>query len=236
MPPSDTRHVLQVDRLAKRYGDTPVFANVTLSVAPGEFVAIVGESGVGKSTLLNCMAGLDRWDAGSITLCGHDLAKADDDRRALLRRAHVGFVFQAFHVLPHLDVGQNIALPLMLLGEPAHTHAGRVAEMLEAVGLGGLERRLPQELSGGQLQGVAMARALAHGPALHLADEPTGNLDPDTAHRVMELLVHQTQATGAALVLVTHSEAAAQRAGRVLRLTREGFAPGTSPTHATPSA
>ncbi len=222
---SDATPVLQVQDLAKRYGETPVFEGVSLAVLPGEFVAIVGESGVGKSTLLNCMAGLDRWDAGRITLCGHDLGQASDDQRALLRRAHVGFVFQAFHVLPHPDVGQNVALPLMLLGEPAHTHAARVSEMLEAVGLGGLERRLPQELSGGQLQRVAMARALVHRPALLLADEPTGNLDPDTAHRVMELLVQQTQVTGAALVLVTHSESAAERAGRVLRLTRGGFAP-----------
>ena len=229
---SDTRPVLEVRDLAKRYGDSPVFTDVSLSVSPGEFVAIVGESGVGKSTLLNCMAGLDRWDAGTIELCGYDLGRADDDRRALLRRAHVGFVFQAFHVLPHLDVGQNVALPLMLLGEPANTHADRVAAMLDAVGLGGLERRLPQALSGGQLQRVAMARALVHRPALLLADEPTGNLDPDTAHRVMELLVQRTQLTGAALVLVTHSEAAAQRASRVLRLTREGFVPGTRPTQA----
>ncbi len=216
--------VVSAQGVAKRYGDTTVFDGVSLTVSPGEFVAIVGESGVGKSTLLNCMAGLDHWDAGRITLCGHDLGQAGDDQRALLRRAHVGFVFQAFHVLPHLDVGQNVALPLMLLGAAADTHAARVSEMLAAVGLGGLERRLPQELSGGQLQRVAMARALVHRPALLLADEPTGNLDPDTAYRVMELLVQQTQLTGAALVLVTHSGSAAQRAGRVLRLTRAGFA------------
>mgnify|MGYP000583080963 CR=1 FL=1 len=109
-------NTLTIDQLSKRYGNTAVFSNVTLSVAPGEFVAIVGESGVGKSTLLNCMAGLDSWDNGSVALSGTDLGTLSDDARALLRRQHVGFVFQAFHVLPHLDVAQNVGLPLMLLG------------------------------------------------------------------------------------------------------------------------
>ena len=215
---------LQVSDLAKRYGETTVFERVSLAVAPGEFVAIVGESGVGKSTLLNCLAGLDTWDAGAITLCGHDLGRANDDQRAHLRRAHVGFVFQAFHVLPHLDVAQNIALPLMLLGQPAAERATRVQAMLAAVGLADLGARLPQQLSGGQLQRVAIARALVHRPALLLADEPTGNLDPATASRVLDLLVQQTRETGAALVLVTHSESAARRADRTLHLTAHGFA------------
>jgi putative ABC transport system ATP-binding protein len=210
---------LSVRNLAKRYGDTPVFANVSLQVAPGEFVAIVGESGVGKSTLLNCMAGLDSWDEGSVVLAGRDLATLDGDQRALLRRSQVGFVFQAFHVLPHLDVAQNVGLPLMLLGQPAD---GRVDAMLDAVGLQGLGARLPQELSGGQLQRVAIARALVHRPALLLADEPTGNLDPGTAVKVMDVLISQTRQHGASLVLVTHSEAAAARADRVLLLTSDG--------------
>jgi putative ABC transport system ATP-binding protein len=212
---------LAVRNLAKRYGDTTVFAGVSLDVAAGEFVAIVGESGVGKSTLLNCMAGLDRWDEGTVALDGQDLSLLDDDRRALLRRGKLGFVFQAFHVLPHLDVAQNIALPLMLLGEP---HQERVAQVLDAVGLQGLGSRLPQQLSGGQLQRVAIARALVHRPALLLADEPTGNLDPGTAGKVMDVLVAQTREHGASLVLVTHSEAAAARADRVLFLTSEGVA------------
>ena len=213
---------LSVRNLAKRYGETPVFANVSLDVAPGEFVAIVGESGVGKSTLLNCMAGLDTWDAGAVVLTGEDLAGLDDDQRALLRRRRVGFVFQAFHVLPHLDVAQNVALPLMLLGEP---DSARVSAMLDAVGLNGLGPRLPQQLSGGQLQRVAIARALVHRPALLLADEHTGNLDPKTALKVMDVLLSQTREHGASLVLVTHSEAAAARADRVLLLTSEGVAP-----------
>ena len=213
--------LLRVQNLGKHYGSTPVFANVQFAVAPGEFVAIVGDSGVGKSTLLNCLAGLDTWDTGSITHGTTDLGQLDDTARALWRRAQVGFVFQAFHVLPHLDVAQNVALPLMLLGQ---SDAARVQHMLAAVGLEGLGARLPQQLSGGQLQRVAIARALVHRPALLLADEPTGNLDPTTATRVMDLLLAQTREHGASLVLVTHSDAAAARAERVLRLTAGGIA------------
>jgi len=214
---------LQVSGLNKHYGATAVFSNVSLNVAPGEFVAIVGESGVGKSTLLNCMAGLDSWDSGTVHLQGQDLGALNDDARALLRRRAVGFVFQAFHVLPHLDVAQNVALPLLLLSQP---DAARVQAMLDAVGLRGLEERLPQQLSGGQLQRVAIARALVHRPALLLADEPTGNLDPDTAAMVMEALVAQTRQHGASMVLVTHSVAATARADRVLRLRPDGVFPG----------
>ncbi len=211
---------LHIQNLGKRYGDSVVFSQVSLAVAPGEFVAIVGESGVGKSTLLNCMAGLDSWNEGTVRLHGADLATLTDDQRALLRRQHVGFVFQAFHVLPHLDVAQNVALPLLLLGE-ADDH--RVQAMLDAVGLSGLGARLPQQLSGGQLQRVAIARALVHRPGLLLADEPTGNLDPSTAARVMDALIAQTREHGASLVLVTHSEAAAARADRVLHLSSTGI-------------
>jgi len=209
-----------VEGLAKRYGDTHVFRDVSLQVGRGEFVAIVGESGVGKSTLLNCIAGLDDWQAGRVWLDGHELGTLDEAARARLRRTHVGFVFQAFHVLPHLDVAQNVAVPLLLLGRPDEE---RVEQVLVAVGLGGLARRLPQELSGGQLQRVAIARALVHRPPLLLADEPTGNLDPRTAQQVMDVLVAQTREAGASLVLVTHSHAAAERAGRVVALTAEGM-------------
>ena len=189
-------------------------------MASGEFVAILGESGVGKSTLLNCMAGLDSWDQGSVLLDGLDLGSLNDEQKARLRREKTGFVFQAFHVLPHLDVAQNVALPLLLLGQPDEA---RVQAMLDAVGLSGLGPRLPQQLSGGQLQRVAIARALVHRPSLLLADEPTGNLDPGTAARVMDALISQSRQHGASLVLVTHSDAAARRADRVLRLTAEGL-------------
>ncbi len=211
---------LHLKNLAKHYGTSTVFSHVTLDVAPGEFVAIIGESGVGKSTLLNCMAGLDSWDEGSVTLKGTDLGSLPEDQRALLRRQHVGFVFQAFHVLPHLDVAQNVALPLLLLDQLDNV---RVQAMLDAVGLQGMGARLPQQLSGGQLQRVAIARALVHKPGLLLADEPTGNLDPTTAAKVMDALIAQTREHGASLVLVTHSMAAATRADRVLHLTVDGM-------------
>ncbi len=215
---------LVVDALRKDYDGISVFRNVSLSVAPGEFVAIVGESGVGKSTLLNCMAGLDHWDAGRVTLAGSDIGLMDETERAIFRRGRIGFVFQAFHVLPHLDVAQNVALPLMLLGgRKRHEDRLRVEAMLEAVGLGALGSRLPEQLSGGQLQRVAIARALVHRPVLLLADEPTGNLDPTTAAKVMDAMVGQTRQHGASLVMVTHSTAAAQLADRVLHLSADGI-------------
>ncbi|WP_119154692.1 ABC transporter ATP-binding protein [Caldimonas tepidiphila] len=214
-----TAPLLQVEGLERRYGDTPVFSGVALALAPGEFVALLGESGVGKSTLLNCIAGLDRPDAGRVRILGTELTALDETRQALFRRRHLGFVFQAFHVLPHLSVAQNVALPLTLLGEPDE---GRVARALAEVGLEGLEARLPQQLSGGQLQRVAIARALIHRPALILADEPSGNLDPGTASRVMDALACQVRSYGAGCVMVTHSQAAAARADRVLRLSAQG--------------
>jgi putative ABC transport system ATP-binding protein len=213
--------MLSIESLSKRFGETPVFHRVDLALAGGEFVALLGESGVGKSTLLNCVAGLDTADTGRVLIAGADLAELDDDARARLRRERLGFVFQAFHVLPHLTVAENVSLPLRLLGR--HDPA-RVQAMLEAVGLGSLGARLPAQLSGGQLQRVAIARAVVHAPGLILADEPTGNLDPDTAERVMSLLRSQVQQAGAACLLVTHSAAAAARADRVLRLTTAGIA------------
>ncbi len=211
--------MLKITNLGKRFADTPVFDAVSLHLRAGEFVALLGESGVGKSTLLNCIAGLERPDRGSVQIAGIDLATQDDDGCARLRRQHIGFVFQAFHVLPHLTVAENVGLPLRLLGRPDDA---RVQALLETVGLQGLGARLPAQLSGGQLQRVAIARAVAHAPGLLLADEPTGNLDPTTAERVLSVLQTQVRQTGAACLLVTHSAAAAARADRVLRLTPDG--------------
>jgi len=218
--------MLQLRHLSKSFGDTPVFRDVGFEVARGEFVALVGESGVGKSTLLNCIAGLEQPDSGTLTPDGRDLRTLGEDALARLRRAQLGFVFQAFHVLPHLSVAENVALPLLLLGRPDDA---RVAAVLQAVGLGELGARMPAQLSGGQLQRVAIARAVVHAPALILADEPTGNLDPATAERVLSVLVAQVRDSGAACLLVTHSDAAAMRADRVLRLTAAGVvAPAAS--------
>ena len=166
---------LRVQGLAKHYGSTPVFSGVDFAVQPGEFVAIVGDSGVGKSTLLNCLAGLDTWDSGHILHGSTDLGLLDETQRALWRRTHVGFVFQAFHVLPHLDVAHNVALPLLLLQRP---DPERVAQMLAAVGLGDLGARLPAQLSGGQLQRVAIARALVTAPACCWPTSPPATSTP----------------------------------------------------------
>jgi putative ABC transport system ATP-binding protein len=212
--------MLRVNGLAKAYGAVPVFEQVSFDLARGEFVVLMGESGVGKSTLLNCIAGLDEPDRGEIVLDGQRVQTLDTDARARLRREHLGFVFQAFHVLPHLSVADNVALPLLLLGRP---DAARVHHLLERVGLGAFGARMPAQLSGGQLQRVALARALVHRPALILADEPTGNLDPANAVRMLELLADQVRLAGAACLLATHAEAATQRADRVIRLTPSGI-------------
>jgi putative ABC transport system ATP-binding protein len=215
--------LLEVRGLVKGYGGEPVFRGVELDVDAGEFVAILGESGVGKSTLLNAIAGLDPVDAGSVRIAGTEVTGLDDTAQAMFRREHLGFVFQAFHVLPHLTVAHNVGLPLLLQRAP---DAARVSAVLDAVGLGGYQDRLPQTLSGGQLQRVAIARALVHRPRLVLADEPTGNLDPRTAEKVIDLLAAQVREHRAACVLVTHSRMAAARADRVLTLTADGIAEG----------
>jgi putative ABC transport system ATP-binding protein len=202
-----------------------VFSEVSLQLAAGEFVALLGESGVGKSTLLNCIAGLEDADRGEVHIAGTPLATLGEAGRAALRRQSLGFVFQAFHVLPHLTVAENVELPLRLLGRP---DAARVESLLQAVGLGGLGARLPAQLSGGQLQRVAIARAVVHAPRLILADEPTGNLDPATAERVLGVLREQVRGSGAACLLVTHSAAAAAAADRVLRLTPNGIEAATT--------
>jgi len=214
--------VLKLAAVSKRFGARHVLKNISLELAPGEYVAILGESGIGKSTLLNAIAGLEPVDTGEIRFEGADLTAMDDDALTLLRRNHYGFVFQAFHVLPQLSVGQNVALPLLLRGL---TDAAKVKAMLAAVGLGAREASMPRELSGGELQRVAIARALVGEPKLVLADEPTGNLDPENARQVLELFRRQTKEKGAAAILATHSEQAAAGCDRRYRLSAEGLVP-----------
>jgi putative ABC transport system ATP-binding protein len=224
--------MLVVQALTKSYaGPRPrtIFAAVDLALNAGDYVAVMGESGIGKSTLLNLIAGLDHADGGSIVVDGVEFTSLDDDALTVLRRARLGFVFQAFHILPYLSVAQNVALPLSLLGLAGTESGDRVAAMLAAVGLTGRGESMPRELSGGELQRVAIARALVHKPSLVLADEPTGNLDPDSAGLVLRLLREQIKLNGAAGILVTHSRVAAETCDRILQLTPCGLreiAPG----------
>ena len=210
--------MLQVRGLAKSFASGALFDAVDLEVASGERVAIVGESGSGKSTLLNIVAGLDRPDRGEVLLEGARLDFGDDDALARWRRANVGFVFQAFHLLPYLSVAENVALPLALLGVAGAERASRALASLDAVGLGAWASRRPGTLSGGEMQRVAIARALVHRPRLLLADEPTGNLDEANAGIVLRCLADEVRRAGAAALMVTHSHVAAASADRVLRL------------------
>jgi putative ABC transport system ATP-binding protein len=218
---------LSVENLCKSYSGGAsarrVLQGVSLSLAEGDYIAIMGESGAGKSTLLNLIAGLDVPDEGRISVAGQELATLDDAARTRLRRSRMGFVFQAFHLLPHLNVERNVALPLALNGVGGEAAAARVAEILAAVHLGGRARSFPSQLSGGEMQRVAVARALVHKPALVLADEPTGNLDADSAGEVLQLLRQQLKRDGAAGILVTHSTIAAATADRVYRLAADGL-------------
>jgi putative ABC transport system ATP-binding protein len=220
-----TDSIVRLENLSKRFSqDRPaIFQGVDLTVRAGEYLAVMGESGVGKSTLLNLLAGLDRPDSGRVLLEGVDLAALDDDATTRLRRRTVGFVFQAFHVLPYLSVEQNVALPLDLLGIGEPQRSERARDMLRAVGIEGLAARHAHELSGGEIQRVAIARALVHRPRLVLADEPTGNLDTGSARQILSLLREQVKANAGAGILITHSRMAADTADRILVLDAHGL-------------
>jgi putative ABC transport system ATP-binding protein len=218
--------VLSIRGLTKTY-DGPrkriVFTGVDLELVPGEYVAVMGESGIGKSTLLHLIAGLEHPDAGTVEVDGVDLARLDDNALTRLRGERMGFVFQAFHILPYLTVAQNVQLPLRLQRAPEDDTRTRSMQMLQAVGLEDRAGSMPRELSGGELQRVAIARALAHRPRLVLADEPTGNLDPESARQVLDLLRSQIKANRAAGILVTHSRTAAETTDRAYVLTAAGI-------------
>lgn len=213
--------MLKLTNINKSYGAKNILDNVSLEVQPGEYVAIMGESGSGKSTLLNLIAALDTPDSGTVEIGGRDLTTLSDDARTKFRAATIGFVFQAFHLLPHLNVLHNVSLPLAIAGSSIREREEKARAMLQSFGLAGRETSLPRELSGGEMQRAAIARALIHQPRLVLADEPTGNLDSRNAESVLQLLRQQFKDRGAAGILVTHSLAAAQTADRILVL-RDG--------------
>ncbi|HWS76166.1 MAG TPA: ABC transporter ATP-binding protein [Quisquiliibacterium sp.] len=218
--------LVRLDGVGKRFGERWVLRDLSMSIDAGSTVALLGESGSGKSTLLNLIAGLEPADSGEIHVAGIAVHALDADAAASFRRRALGFVFQAFHLIPHLDALRNVAVPMLLAGSGEREATERARELLARVGLGGREGSLPRELSGGEQQRVALARALVHRPRLLLADEPTGNLDPSSASTALALLAEQVREHGAALLMVTHSEQAASIADRRYRLGAEGLRPG----------
>jgi putative ABC transport system ATP-binding protein len=214
--------VLTIRQLSRsfREGDLlhPVLEGLDASVASGESIAITGRSGSGKSTLLNLISGIDRADAGTVDIDGREVTAMAEPGRTLFRRAHIGFVYQFFNLIPTLDVAENVRLVLELNGVGARAARQRAARVLAAVGLGGRAHSAVEQLSGGEQQRVAIARALVHEPRLLLADEPTGNLDEESAREVLPLLLTLVRARGTTLVIVTHDGALARRADRTLEL------------------
>jgi len=207
----DVRKTYQEGRAA-----TEVLRGISLSLPTGSITAIIGQSGSGKSTLLNCAAGLDRPTSGGVVIGGHDISKLDDDALTRFRRDHVGFVFQSYNLIGHLDVHENVQLPLVLGGHGADP--SWTTHLVDRLGLGNVLDRLPGELSGGQAQRVAIARALVTRPTVVFADEPTGALDSATGAAVLELLRSTARDLGQTLVIVTHDSRVAAAAERVLVL------------------
>ena len=230
--------VLHAHKLQKTYVDAEakraVLKDVSLSLRSGEFVALVGRSGSGKSTLLNCLAGIDSPSQGDILINDWNMARASDSDRTRFRRAHIGFVFQSFHLIPTLTILENIRLPLDLNGISPSIADQRATEYLELIGLGGRGQSFPDRLSGGEQQRVALARALVNHPLLVLADEPTGNLDHETGIACLRLLDALRRKSGSAVLMVTHSFEAAKTADRILRMEegriRAEPAPGDAPS------
>ena len=210
--------VLELRSVSKRYGERSIVRDVSFALGTGEGVALLGPSGSGKTTLLNCIGGVDRPDEGVVLIQGIALGMLKPDGLAQVRRHHVGTIFQFFHLLPTLTASENVELPLQLLGMRASERRERVEILLSRVGLAHRASALPSQLSGGEMQRVAIARAIAHRPALILADEPTGNLDSKTGRLILDLLSEVVAETGAALLMVTHSDEAARLCARVLHI------------------
>lgn len=210
--------VLSAKNIGRRYGDRWVLRGITLELNPGDRLAILGPSGCGKTTLLNLLGGLDRPDEGEVILEGQSLSNANPTERARVRRERIGTIFQFFHLIPTLTTSENIQLPLELLGWSPKQSEERVNHLLDSVGLTHRGHAWVSQLSGGEQQRVAVARALASKPAILLADEPTGNLDQTSGKKVLDLLSHLTLQESTTLVMVTHSEVAARSCQQILRL------------------
>ncbi len=212
--------LIELSGICKTYleGDArrTIFDGLEARFEKGEFVCITGRSGSGKSTLLNLISGIDLPDKGEVRVNGADIARLSDRERTLVRRRGIGFVFQFFNLIPTLDVEENLRLPLELNGMKGGEWDQRVADLLDKVGLSDRAKSAPENLSGGEQQRIAIARALVHRPELLLADEPTGNLDQKTGRAVLDLLVSMTRDTGATLLMVTHSIEATAHADRVM--------------------
>jgi lipoprotein-releasing system ATP-binding protein len=218
--------LIRLDGVVKGYGSATtrvdVLRDLDLEVPPGELLAVVGPSGVGKSTLLHLIGLLDRPEAGSVELAGHDVGSLDGEHRARLRNSLIGFVFQHHYLLDELDARDNVALPLRIAGHRARRARARAMELLDRVGLGDRWRHFPDQLSGGEQQRVAVARALAAEPRLLLADEPTGNLDFASSEQVFSLVQELHLLAGLTSIIVTHNEPLARRCDRVFRLAPRG--------------
>lgn len=210
----------------------PVLEDVSFEVRRGESIALLGRSGSGKSTLLNLLAGIDEADGGSIRVCGQTLGPLDETRRTLLRRRHIGFIFQFFNLIPTLTVAENVQLKAALNQVAPRTRGPRAQALLEAVDLPDVANRFPDELSGGEQQRVAIAAALIHRPRLILADEPTGNLDLETGQKVLELLQSLSRDEGAAMVMATHSAEVLGGADHVLQMHQGRLGPRILPPSA----
>ncbi len=215
--------IVHASKLRKTYrgaGDVEALRGVDFDVGRGEMVAVVGPSGSGKTTLLNCLSGLDGFDSGTVSIDGADLAQMSDRERTAYRRRNMGFVFQSFNLLPVLSAVENVEIPLLLQGIGGHDARRRSLDMLETLGLANRAEHRPDQLSGGEQQRVAVARALVHKPAVVWADEPTGNLDTEVTQVIVELLIRMNR-DGQTIVLVTHNPLVADRAARIVRM-RDG--------------
>jgi putative ABC transport system ATP-binding protein len=214
--------VIRLDGVIKQYANQAVLRGISLSVAAGELLSLVGRSGSGKSTLLHIMGGLDRRYSGRAEVLGHDLSALDERRLARFRNREVGFIFQSFNLLDHLTATENVELPSYFADGPSSDNGKRALAALDRVGMADKARARPSQLSGGQKQRVAIARALFHDPKLLLCDEPTGNLDSDTGQQIIELF-RALNRDGLTLVIVTHEERVSSVASRVLRLEDGGL-------------